>query len=259
MRKNITLLSHRLIRAATVTREAKKQMISLKHHLTCKLFQVRRANHQGKQRCPYLSKSYVQVALKVQGRRINIWQNCVRGGNSEGWAHWHSGCGHSSPFSVCGNFRCNIPASSVWCFQCVNSEHFQWATVWTFSNAWKNYSSGSVQCWWWWWCGGGGVVTSLQLTKSFNFPPTATTLAAAGIHGILANLWKGNAHRPGTPILRKRRERSNCVPSLYSPSSKKPCTAGHNQICWAFPIISCNFFDLWNHGFWIGKFTDICA
>ena len=124
MRKNITLLSHRLIRAATVTREAKKQMLSLKHHLTCKLFQVRRANHQGKQRCPYLSKSYVQVALRVRGRRINIWQNCERGGNSEGWAHWHSGCGHSSPFSVCGNFRCNIPASSVWCFQCVNSELF---------------------------------------------------------------------------------------------------------------------------------------
>ena len=91
---------------------------------------------------------------------------------------------------------------------------------------------------------GGGVVTSLQLTKSFNFPPTATTLAAAGIHGILANLWKGNAHRPRTPILRKRRERSNCVPSLYSPLSKKPCTAGHNQICCTFPIISCNFFDI---------------
>ena len=89
----------------------------------------------------------------------------------------------------------------------------------------------------------GGVVTSLQLAKSFNFPPTATTLAAAGIHGILANLWKGNAHRPRTPILRKRRERSNCVPSLYSPLSKKPCTTGHNQICWAFPIISCNFVD----------------
>ena len=164
MRKNITLLSHRLIRGATVTREAKKQMISLKHHLTCKLFQVRRANHQGKQRCPYLSKSYVQVALRVRGRRINIWQNCVRGGNSEGWAHWHSGCGHSSPFSVCGNFRCNIPASSVWCFQCVNSEHFQWATVWTFSNAWTSNSSGSVQWWWWWWCG-----HFLAIHKVFQF------------------------------------------------------------------------------------------
>ena len=244
MRKNITLPSHRLIRAATVTREAKKQMISLKHHLTCKLFQVRRANHQGKQRCPYLSKSYVQVALRVQGRRINIWQNCVRGGNSEGWAHWHCGCGHSSPFSVCGNFRCNIPASSVWYFQCVNSELFPMREKTTQVG---QCSAGD----------GGGVVTSLQLTKSFNFTPTATTLAAAGIHGILANLWKGNAHRPRTPILRKLRERSNCVPSLYSPSSKKPCTAGHNQICWAFPIISCNFFDLWIHGFWIGKFPDI--
>ena len=183
MRKNITLLSHRLIRAATVTREAKKQMLSLKHHLTCKLFQVRRANHQGKQRCPYLSKSYVQVALRVRGRRINIWQNCVRGGNSEGWAHWHSGCGHSSPFSVCGNFRCNIPASSVWYFQCVNSEHFQWATVWTFSNAWTNNSSGSVQ----WWCGGGGVVVvwslpcnSQSLSISLPQPPRSLLPAFMG-------------------------------------------------------------------------------